>query len=266
MKWYSEQNLIDHVARFTPFFVLAIPATFAYQNVTNVDLLNMPTSIGLLVAVSIEGLGLASVHTSLSLFEHLKQHKQKISAEAVVMLIMTLFYLAVVVMINIVLDLHHEWQIITAKALLSLVSIPAAVTLSIRQLHKSKLEKEAENKAELTARGKLGALTKKYNELQEQSKEQQQANVGLLEQIKQLEAEIKLVKQTVVSKQAKEDSKQTSKRQTKKQQANADILECPDCGKECNGIKGLNGHKAWCKSKQEVELVKANGHVKEWQT
>jgi uncharacterized membrane protein len=261
--WYSEQNLIDRVARFTPFFVLAIPATFAYQNVTNPALLNMHPAIGLLIAVSIEGLGLAAVHTSLSLFEYLKQHKQKMNGEAATMLFMTLFYLAVVVMVNIVLDMQHEWQIITAKALLSLVSIPAAVTLSIRQLHKARLNDEAENKAELTARGKLGALTKKYNDLEATSEklkqgnaELKQANADLLKQLEQAK------KQPVKQETLTAVSKPTTKRASKKQ-SSADILECPDCGKECNGIKGLNGHKAWCKGKPVMELIKANGHVKE---
>lgn len=265
--WYSEQNLIDRVARFTPFFVLAIPATFAYQNVTNPALLNMHPAIGLLVAVSIEGLGLAAVHTSLSLFEYIKQHKQKANGEAVTMLLMVLFYLAVVVMVNIVLDWQHEWQIITAKALLSLVSIPAAVTLSIRQLHKARLEVEAEGKAEKTAQGKLGALTKKFNELELASEklkqgnaELKQANADLLKQLEEAKKQpaIKQEAATAVSKPA---PKQTARRASKKQ-SDTEILECPQCGKECNGIKGLNGHKAWCKGKQELELVKANGYIK----
>ena len=254
--WYSEQNLIDRVARFTPFFVLAIPATFAYQNVTNPNLLAMPWWVGLLIAVSIEGLGLASVHTSLSLFEYIKQHKQKISGEAITMLLMTLFYLAVVVMVNIVLDLHHSWEIIAAKALLSLVSIPAAVTLSIRQIHKSRLQVEAENKAELTARGKLGALTKKYNELLLEAKELKQANVEL----KQANAE--LVKQKEIKRETAVASKPTKQRASKKKSKDVEILICEDCGKECNGVKGLNGHRAWCKGKPEMELVKANGYVR----
>lgn len=245
--WYSEQNLIDRVARFTPFFVLAIPATFAYQNVTNPNLLAMPTWVGLLIAFSIEGLGLASVHTSLSLFEYIKQHERKPTGEAVTMLLMTLFYLAVVVMVNIVLDLQHEWQIIAAKALLSLVSIPAAVTLSIRQIHKSRLAEEAGHKAELTARGKLGALTKKFNELQESYQTTQQTNEDLLKQIEQAK-KVTDVSKPVTSKPAK--------RTGKKRKAN-EVLICGDCGKECNGVKGLNGHRAWCKGKPE--LVEMNG-------
>lgn len=256
--WYSEQNLIDRVARFTPWLAPLIPATFAYQSATNDALLNQPMIIGLLIAATIEGLGLASVHTSLSLFEYIKTHdKQKPKVEAAIMLLMTLFYLAIVVVVNIVLDLQHPTQIVIAKALLSLVSIPAAVTLSIRQLHKAKLADEDEHKAELTARGKLGALTKQHNELKAELEKQKQINAELDKQAKELKVELEKQKQQkVVTAVAQPANKPKASRKSK-----AEILVCEDCGKECNGVKGLNGHRAWCKGKQELELVKANGSL-----
>lgn len=263
--WYSEENLIDRVARFTPWLAPAIPAAFAYQSATNSALLNQHWLMGLLIALTIEGLGLAAVHTSLSLFEYGKTHdKQKPKAETAIMLLMTLFYLAIVVVVNIVLDLRHEWQIIVAKALLSLVSIPAAVTLSIRQLHKARLHDEDEHKAELTARGKLGALTKKYNELDFALRELKQTNAELKKANSSLLADLEQAKKqpTVKQESATAVNQPAPKRKSKKK-ANAEILICEDCGKECNGIKGLNGHRAWCKGKPVAELVKANGHLKE---
>jgi len=248
--WYSEENLIDQVARFTPWLAPAIPATFAYINVTNPDLLALHWLIGLLVALTIEGLGLASVHTALSLFEYIKLHdKQKPKAETAIMLFMTLFYLAIVVTVNIILDLQHPIQIIVAKALLSLVSIPAAVTLSIRQLHKARLESEAKMKTELTARGKLGALTKKHNVLKQELIELN----DLLKQVEQTNQEliVKARPKVVVGKSV------GKKRKAIKQ---SEILICGDCGKECNGVKGLNGHRAWCPKK--AGLVESNGVMK----
>ena len=254
--WYSEQNLIDSVARFTPWLAPLIPATFAYQSVTNPALLNQHWLIGLLIAATIEGLGLASVHTSLSLFEYIKTHdKQKPKVEAGIMLLMTLFYLAIVVVVNIVLDLQHPTQIVIAKALLSLVSIPAAVTLSIRQLHKAKLADEDEHKAELTARGKLGALTKQHNELKAELVKLKQINADLGKQAKELKAEL-AEKQKVTTAVSQPASKPKASRKSK-----TEILVCEDCGKECNGVKGLNGHRAWCKGKPELELAQANGSL-----
>lgn len=249
MKWYSEQNLIDNVARFVPWLAPGIPASFAYIN--SLTYLTDKWFFALLVAAVVEGLGLASVHTALSLVEYTKTHnKNQPKAESYIMIGMALFYLAIVVMVNIILDLQHPVQIIIAKALLSLVSIPAAVTLSIRQLHKTRLANEAEHKAEKTAQGKLGALTKKYNELEQNNKELTHTIQGLKQQIKEQNKPPKRV--TAVS---KPESKSKAKAKQKTEQ-----IACPDCGKIVNGIKGLNGHKAWCENKKIP--VTMNGYQK----
>jgi len=203
-----------------------------------------------LVAAVVEGLGLASVHTALSLIEYTKTHKQnQPKTESIIMVCMALLYLIIVVMVNIILDLEIQHKVIVAKALLSLVSIPAAVTLSIRQMHKIRLASEAEYKAEKTAQGKLGALTKKYNELEQTNAELNNTIQGLNKQIKE---------QSKPSKQVQMVNKPKSKKQTKSKQKTEQIA-CPDCGKIVNGIKGLNGHKAWCKGKQEIKVY-SNGH------
>ena len=93
-KWYSEENLIDNVARFVPWLAPGIPATFAYINSSTVLLMDWP--IAILIALTIEGLGLASVHTALSLVEFIKTHKKnQPKTEAKIMAGMTLFYLSI---------------------------------------------------------------------------------------------------------------------------------------------------------------------------
>lgn len=241
MKWYSEQNLIDNVARFIPWLAPAIPATFAYINSTNPDLLNMQWYIGVLIALTVEGLGLAAIHTSLSLIEFIKTHsKNQPKTEAWIMLAMTGFYLVVIVLVNIILDLQHPPEIIAAKALLSLVSIPAAVTLSIRQLHKIRLTNEAEQKAEKTAQGRLGALTKEYSKLKQTNAELKQTIQGLHKQI---------TEQNKQTKQANSVTKIRTK--TANKQKNVELIECPDCGTFVKGVKGLNGHSRFCTGKQD---------------
>lgn len=251
-KWYSEQNLIDNVARFVPWLAPGIPAVFAYMN--SRTQLDMEWPIALLIALTVEGLGLASVHTALSLVEHIKTHKQnQPKTEAWIMFGMTLFYLAIVVTVNIILDLQHPVQIIIAKALLSLVSIPAAVTLSIRQLHKTRLTNESEQKAEKTAQGKLGVLTKKYNQLEQTNKELKQTIQGLQQQIKEQS------KQKPVQTVSRTESKPTNKRQAKVKQP-VEQISCPDCGKVVKGIKGLNGHSRFCEAKQPEIMISSNGY------
>lgn len=251
MKWYSEQNLIDNIARFVPWLAPGIPASFAYAN--SLGHLTDKWYFALLIALTVEFLGLATIHTALSLFEYNKANrKNQKQAELLIMVGMALFYLIVVIIVNIILDLEVINKTIIAKALLSLISIPAAVTLSIRQLHKTRLANEAEHKAEKTAQGKLGALTKKYNELEQNNKELTHTIQGLRQQIKEQNKQPKQV--MAVSKTAKK-----SKAKTKQK---AEQIACPDCGKIVNGIKGLNGHKAWCEGKQ-IEVY-SNGHNKEY--
>jgi len=254
MKWYSEQNLIDNVARFVPWLAPGIPAMFAYIN--SLVYLTDKWYFALLVAAVVEGLGLASVHTALSLIEYTKTHKQnQPKTESIIMVCMALLYLIIVVMVNIILDLEIQHKVIIAKALLSLVSIPAAVTLSIRQMHKMRLASEAEYKAEKTAQGKLGALTKRYNELKQKNTELAKTIQGLQQQIEEQNKQAKPVQAT-----NKPESKPTSKSKAEAKQKTEQIA-CPDCGKMVNGIKGLNGHKAWCKG-TKVEVY-SNGHTKE---
>jgi uncharacterized protein (DUF3084 family) len=76
---------------------------------------------------------------------------------------MAVFYLAIVVTVNILLDLQHDPAIIAARALLSLISIPAAVTLSIRNLHKLRQNDDTRDHLIASLRGKLGSMTKQLD-------------------------------------------------------------------------------------------------------
>lgn len=163
-QYLSEEKLIDNVARIVPWFAPLIPASFAFHNARNQALLNLSFVESLLIAAVVELLGLATVHTFFSLIEALKTSKDyKPKKEAVIMGIMALFYLAIVVTVNILLDLEHTWQIITARALLSLISIPAAVTLSIRNLHKLRQNDDSRDHLIASLRGKLGNMTKQLD-------------------------------------------------------------------------------------------------------
>lgn len=161
-QYLSEEKLIDNVARIVPWFAPLIPASFAYHNSINV--LELAKVEAFLVAFVVELLGLATVHTFFSLAESLKTAKEhKPKHETIIMGFMALFYLAIVVTVNILLDLNHVWQIIAARALLSLISIPAAVTLSIRNLHKLRQNDDSRDHLIASLRGKLGSMTKQLD-------------------------------------------------------------------------------------------------------
>lgn len=161
-QYLSEEKLIDNVARIVPWFAPLIPASFAYHNSINV--LRLVWYEAAVVAFVVELLGLATVHTFFSLAESMKTAKEnKPKHETIIMGFMATFYLAIVVTVNILLDLEHTWQIIAARALLSLISIPAAVTLSIRNLHKLRQADDTRDHLIASLRGKLGNMTKQLD-------------------------------------------------------------------------------------------------------
>jgi len=161
-QYLSEEKLIDNVARIVPWFAPLIPASFAYHN--SVSVLRLIWYEAAVVAFVVELLGLATVHTFFSLAESMKTAKEnKPKHETIIMGFMAAFYLAIVVTVNILLDLEHTWQIIAARALLSLISIPAAVTLSIRNLHKLRQNDDTRDHIIASLRGKLGNMTKQLD-------------------------------------------------------------------------------------------------------
>jgi len=174
-QYLSEEKLIDNVARIVPWFAPLIPASFAYHNSINV--LRLVWYEAAVVAFVVELLGLATVHTFFSLAESMKTAKEnKPKHETIIMGFMAAFYLAIVVTVNILLDLEHTWQIIAARALLSLISIPAAVTLSIRNLHKLRQNDDTRDHTIASLRGKLGNMTKQLDKaIEERDKAQSES-------------------------------------------------------------------------------------------
>jgi len=186
-----------------------IPASFAYHN--SVRVLELSIYEAFLVAFVVELLGLATVHTFFSLAESMKTAKDnKPKNETIIMGFMAVFYLSIVVTVNILLDLEHAWQIIVARALLSLISIPAAVTLSIRNLHKLRKNDDSRDHTIASLRGKLGSLTSQFNSLQEKANVWQGDYKNIQGENKRLQAETSRLQALANQLQTKADNLQTA--------------------------------------------------------
>jgi hypothetical protein len=208
-QYLSEEKLIDNVARIVPWFAPLIPASFAYHN--SVRVLELAKIEAGLVAFVVELLGLATVHTFFSLAESLKTAKEnKPKHETIIMGFMAAFYLAIVVTVNILLDLNHVWQIIAARALLSLISIPAAVTLSIRNLHKLRQNDDTRDHLIASLRGKLGSMTSQFNSLQEKANVWQSDYKQIQNENKRLQDETSRLQALANQLQTRADSLQTA--------------------------------------------------------
>lgn len=208
-QYLSEEKLIDNVARIVPWFAPLIPASFAYHN--SVRVLELAKIEAGLVAFVVELLGLATVHTFFSLAESMKTAKEnKPKHETIIMGFMAFFYLAIVVTVNILLDLQHNPAIIAARALLSLISIPAAVTLSIRNLHKLRQNDDTRDHLIASLRGKLGSMTSQFNSLQEKAEIWQKDAKHLQGENKRLQAETNRLQTLTNELQIKADELQTA--------------------------------------------------------
>jgi len=145
-----ESTLVDNVAATIPWMAPIIPAWFAYENMTVV--LGMPWAISLVGAAVIEFLGLASVSTTFKLWQY-NNSKRKADQNAPVQVAIgtTVFYLVIVLLVNVILDTSPV-EARVAKALLSMLSVAGAVVLAIRAQHARRLES---NEAERQERREL---------------------------------------------------------------------------------------------------------------
>lgn len=153
-----EQTLVSNVAATVPWLAPVAPAYMAWHN--SVNLLGWPVWVAWMVAAAVEGLGMSVVSTAFELWDwNDTKHSKDQNAPVLVAIVAVVFYLAVVVSVNVLLDLGLPVWI--AKALLSLLSVPAVVTLALRSQHarrvneRERLRKEARDERREAREAKL---------------------------------------------------------------------------------------------------------------
>jgi hypothetical protein len=134
----SERTLIDNVAATVPWLAPVSPAYMAWHNA--VTLLGWPVWVAWVVAAAIEGLGLSVISTAFQLWKE-KRNTFLVAVGT------TVFYLFVVITVNVLLELGFPVWI--AKALLSLLSVPAAVTIALRSQNAQIVEQETVKAAQM---------------------------------------------------------------------------------------------------------------------
>jgi hypothetical protein len=149
-----ELTLIDNISATVPWMAPVIPAYLAYNNMLTV--LHFNQVIAVVGAVVIEFLGQSSVTTAFQFWDYNDARKQaqiqrrkagrpskskqvdrkraRGLAPVGVAGGASLFYLVIVILVNVILDTAPAMQRV-AKALLSLLGIVAAVILAIRSQH-----------------------------------------------------------------------------------------------------------------------------------
>lgn len=141
----AEDSIINLLCVLAPWFVPIIPAYLTYNHTVNE--LGFPSWVAWTASFVVEVLGLSSMRTSISFFEHNKRYSKDTNRAPVGLSISTyVFYLAVILTVNIILDINRgiSWINVLAIGLFSLLSVPAGLLIAIRTQHNELLKSLAE--------------------------------------------------------------------------------------------------------------------------
>lgn len=154
-----EAVLIDAIAAVTPWLAPLIPAYLVYHNMTG--RLGYPLPFGLVGAAAVEFLGLSAVHTAVTFWQWNDNHKLE-RAPFWFAFGAGLFYVVIVLTVNAALDIwrDNDGVKILAHALLSLLSVDAAVIIAIRAQHARRLTERNEARQARQAARQGATLTR----------------------------------------------------------------------------------------------------------
>lgn len=131
----AEGSIVNILSAIAPWGAPLAPASMAYGEM--IGPLGFSKPVAVILAIVIEILGLATVSTTISFWQHNREHKG--SEQMPVALAGGMFgcYLAIILTVNVLMELPNEWIgfPIIARALLTLLAVPAAVTLVIRVMY-----------------------------------------------------------------------------------------------------------------------------------
>lgn len=127
-----ERTFVSNMAATVPWIAPLIPASFALKSAS--EKLHVQSGVEYIIAASIEGLGMSVTSTAFELWDWRDKNKDaQLSTQIRISIGTVVFYVVVVISVNIGLDLG--WADWIVKAMLSLLSIPAVVTLALRSQH-----------------------------------------------------------------------------------------------------------------------------------
>jgi hypothetical protein len=146
-----EGLLIDNIAATAPWLAPLIPASMVYQAMMSV--LHFDNWIAWTSAIVIETLGLSAITTTFQFWDwnDIKKKREQ-RAPVLVAGLTAVFYLSVVLIVNVLLDKTSPVEQKWAKGLLSSLSICAGVILALRSQHSRRLEESLDAKEERTMR------------------------------------------------------------------------------------------------------------------
>jgi hypothetical protein len=189
----AEDSVINLLCVIAPWLVPIIPAYLTYWH--TVKNLQFPDWVAWTAAIVVEVLGLASMRTSISFFEHNKRYSKETNKAPVSLSMATyVFYLVVILTVNVLLDATNgvRWENIVAIGLFSLLSVPAGILISVRTQHSELLKELARTRYERRMNKPEPAERSRtvHEPERERPSQHEQAIYSLLEQTYKLEQRI----------------------------------------------------------------------------
>lgn len=150
----TEGSLVNFLTAFAPWLAPLAPAYMTFVHM--VEFLEFPPQLAVALAVLVEILGFGAVSTFLDFwFYNRRERSDKKKAPLVLVAISFGFYLGLILISNVVIDIAKNfgnetqlaWAIISVRALLTLQMIPGALIVAVRTGHRDllreiKIEKE----------------------------------------------------------------------------------------------------------------------------
>ena len=150
----TEGSLVNFLTAFSPWLAPLAPAYMTYHHM--VEFLMFDEWLAWVLALVVEILGFGTVSTGLDFWFYNRRNKsQKKQAPLALVFISFGFYLTLIIVSNVLIDLavgfgtetHKQMAIVSVRALLTLQTIPAALIVAVRTGHRDllrdiKLEKE----------------------------------------------------------------------------------------------------------------------------
>jgi len=235
---FSESRFLDFVSSVVPWLAPAPTAWIAFVHLSQV--LALPLPIAAAGALVVEGLGLSTIHTALSFWKDdgLRSVRLWLAIGA------GGFYLAVVIVVNIILD-TGPWATVTAKSLLSLTSIPAALIVALRA-------QDARRRAALLEQ----AAHAKEAEAQAALERQHERELRHAERLAKIQATATQVNFNEISPRK---VKSYVEFQSRMSEMNGNAPKTPAQAAETFGLSGTTAWRYWNK----YQAAQRNGHIQE---
>jgi putative Mn2+ efflux pump MntP len=165
---HTEVSIVTLIAKIVPLVVPLIPAYVGYKHVTDkVSGLGFDPWAGWVYAIVIEGLGYAAIYKAVQFWEHNKRFTaEKNQAPLQAAVVIYIVYLVVTLTVNVVLDWQAGvvWFKVFALGLISLLSVPAGLLMSISAIHTERTAEREQANEQARARRAESRTNEQPNE------------------------------------------------------------------------------------------------------